>query len=530
MPGLRPILPIPIGDDWTGFAGQIVAMLRGSDIWGYAVQQIDAQLSPGTQTLILEQVAPEGWKDVGGGLGDRLYRTAATGGGTGGDWLFTGMSFGAHTLTIAEMPAHAHGVEVIATANHAHHVGLDSNTHTHPTFTTATQAAHVHTLASQSNPGDHTHGWAGAGSAFSGPKYNSSSPQAGTFNWSTAGAHHHSLSTETQAAHAHLVQTLVTDNHSHSISLVAAGDHLHDFLTTETGGGQAHGHSFTTNASWRPAYVDALLCERLEEGAIPPAVLAPIVSDTWGKWARAFASQGTMALENLGHWLDSRINRLAPSRNHMVFMQSAAPLGWVQDQAWNDRVLRVAPAAGGTTGGSWALSGIAADLHFLTEDEIPAHSHSVTLVAAGAHNHVLASDLAGSHVHSFTTDATGAHEHTGLSSDDGAHTHAQAYGSGALPPGLWNFILTTDGLMTTYATDLGGTHTHSLSFAPWVHAHAYLLAAVADHTHNASIDDDTHGHSVSVQAVGGGLGHSHSLSATGLWRPAYIDCIVCVRP
>lgn len=60
-----------------------------------------------------------------------------------------------------------------------------------------------------------------------------------------------------------------------------------------------------------------------------------------------------------------------------LFHQAAAPVGWTQDNALNDRVLRLVSGTGGGTGGSWTISGISVDGHALTEAQMPAHTHTV---------------------------------------------------------------------------------------------------------------------------------------------------------
>jgi len=68
-----------------------------------------------------------------------------------------------------------------------------------------------------------------------------------------------------------------------------------------------------------------------------------------------------------------------PAGTKMLFAQQSAPAGWTLDTTWHDRVLRVVNANGGATGGSWTISGLTVEGHALTIDEIPAHSHTLTL-------------------------------------------------------------------------------------------------------------------------------------------------------
>jgi hypothetical protein len=74
--------------------------------------------------------------------------------------------------------------------------------------------------------------------------------------------------------------------------------------------------------------------------------------------------------------------QIIPTGTVMLFMQSAAPLGWTQVTTVNDRVLRVVnDNTGGNTGGSWSISGLNAAVtvagHSLTESELPSHRHGL---------------------------------------------------------------------------------------------------------------------------------------------------------
>lgn len=66
-----------------------------------------------------------------------------------------------------------------------------------------------------------------------------------------------------------------------------------------------------------------------------------------------------------------------PSGTKMYFKQNSAPNGWTFSASHSDKVLinTTTEAQGGTTGGSWTLSGITVDNHVLTIAEMPAHSH-----------------------------------------------------------------------------------------------------------------------------------------------------------
>jgi len=71
-----------------------------------------------------------------------------------------------------------------------------------------------------------------------------------------------------------------------------------------------------------------------------------------------------------------------PTGTKMAFFQAAAPLGWTQDVANNDALLRVVSAAGGGTGGTGSIATgvvmpVITDAHILTIAEIPSHTHGI---------------------------------------------------------------------------------------------------------------------------------------------------------
>ncbi len=55
------------------------------------------------------------------------------------------------------------------------------------------------------------------------------------------------------------------------------------------------------------------------------------------------------------------------SGDEVVVYQAAAPTGWTQDTAVNDRVLRIVSGTGAGTGGSWTITGLTADAHTHTQ-------------------------------------------------------------------------------------------------------------------------------------------------------------------
>jgi hypothetical protein len=70
-----------------------------------------------------------------------------------------------------------------------------------------------------------------------------------------------------------------------------------------------------------------------------------------------------------------------PTNTKMLFLQAAVPSGWTLDNGFHDRVFRIVDGlngVGGALGGSWQITGLSADAHVLTVDEIPPHTHLYT--------------------------------------------------------------------------------------------------------------------------------------------------------
>jgi len=108
--------------------------------------------------------------------------------------------------------------------------------------------------------------------------------------------------------------------------------------------------------------------------------------------------------------------QFAPSGTKMLFIQNTAPTGWTFVAENNDTVIinQSTVGNGGTTGGSWTISGISSASHALTESEMPAHTHGYlrqqsTAVGSGSAGGAQTSPSAA------TSDSTGgsaAHSHT----------------------------------------------------------------------------------------------------------------------
>ena len=79
---------------------------------------------------------------------------------------------------------------------------------------------------------------------------------------------------------------------------------------------------------------------------------------TPGNQGKLFVGSDTLRLEvdDGSAWKDVGI----PSGTVLPFIQATAPVGWTQVNTWNDRVIRIVDntGTGGSTGGSWTISGL----------------------------------------------------------------------------------------------------------------------------------------------------------------------------
>jgi hypothetical protein len=116
-----------------------------------------------------------------------------------------------------------------------------------------------------------------------------------------------------------------------------------------------------------------------------------------------------------------------PTGTKLLFPQAAAPTGWTLDSDVNDAVLRVNSVSGAGQGGSWTISGISVNNHTLTIDEIPSHSHSVSIGYYGLEVNQ------GSFSGFFNRSGPNGPTTTGISvasaGGSGAHTHGLTIGS-----------------------------------------------------------------------------------------------------
>jgi hypothetical protein len=215
-----------------------------------------------------------------------------------------------------------------------------------------------------------------------------------------------------------------------------------------------------------------------------------------------------------------------------VFFQAAAPPGWKLEAAFMDKVIRVVSGAGGGTGGNWTLSGLVTKGTAVGLGQIPPHAHTAS-AAGQTHGHgPLSSPQEASHVHPTTTGTQAAHSHTGILKTAGDHSHT-LYGysgsGGGYPRVLGLNLNQTDGASWTAGA---GNHNHaSISPSSASHSHTATVADDAtEHTHGANLAaSGAHAHEISLGSAGADEPHSHTVTGDGLWRPAYVDVIVCSR-
>lgn len=172
----------------------------------------------------------------------------------------------------------------------------------------------------------------------------------------------------------------------------------------------------------------------------------------------------------------------AASGTSLLFPQAAAPTGWTQDVAVNDRLMRVVSGPGGGTGGDWEISGITIAGHALTVAEMAEHLHAAGTLLTNSHRHGAGTLEAAAHRHNYTR--------------YNAKTSAQAGGGS----GRW----------------VNDSNEETSSTGP---------LAVSGETADSGTIEVTG----NTANAGSGDAHNHDASHDGNWRPAYMDCIRAVK-
>lgn len=183
-----------------------------------------------------------------------------------------------------------------------------------------------------------------------------------------------------------------------------------------------------------------------------------------------------------------------PTGTKMLFVQTAAPTGWVKDTTHNDKALRLVNGTV-TTGGTNTFSSTFASINSgsttLITSQIPPHTHgfsATTGTESADHFHGVSgsgvTDVQGNHNHTypFDTGSTGGGSPTGNGTPDTAGT-----------------------------TSTNGAHQHNWSFS------VNSGGRSAAHTHGVSGTTD------SGNVASGG--HLHTVDL----RVQYVDVIICTR-
>lgn len=183
----------------------------------------------------------------------------------------------------------------------------------------------------------------------------------------------------------------------------------------------------------------------------------------------------------------------------------------------------------------------------LTLEQIPSHAHSGNTASAGGHSHTVTVQSGGSHGHSGEASSAGSHTHSGSTSSAGSHSHTRGSmnitgmaalydhpGAGAVSTsgafytsGNYNsntksaggddwgkyFYFDASRSWTGY-TSSDGSHSHSMSLnSAGSHTHSVTISSGGSHSHTATVTTNgSHEHTVTISSVGGGLGHTHSLT------------------
>lgn len=180
----------------------------------------------------------------------------------------------------------------------------------------------------------------------------------------------------------------------------------------------------------------------------------------------------------------------------------------------------------------------------LTLEQIPSHAHSGKTASAGGHSHTVTVQSGGSHGHSGEASSAGSHTHSGSTSSAGSHSHTRGsmnitgkfgcddratnvQGGAFYAERQWSANTSANGgddaffqfnfdasRSWTGYTSSDGSHSHSMSLnSAGSHTHSVTISSGGSHSHTATITTNgSHEHTVTISSVGGGLGHTHSLT------------------
>ncbi|MDR7537419.1 MAG: hypothetical protein QN183_13770 [Armatimonadota bacterium] len=293
----------------------------------------------GSTTVFDQDAAPAGWTR-NTTVADRLVRiVSGAGGGTGGSWTITGLS-ASHTHGVPTVTVNT-GAQTAFTATAAPSQGVTSDGTWRPRY-------HDVILCQRTDPD-----WTSS-DVLTTAALNRVIPSTSRMIW------------DQDVAPAGWTRDTARDDILVRIVSGARGADAGSW--TITGLSYAHSHGITgpanttdqtalpyqvvivssptasaspavsSNGTWRPAYRDAIVCARTEP-------------DAAGAILRA-----------------RHLNTIAPAGSRTVFVQAAAPAGWVQDTSVADRMVRLVAGSRGPQGGSWTISGLS----------VASHAHGVT--------------------------------------------------------------------------------------------------------------------------------------------------------
>jgi hypothetical protein len=191
-------------------------------------------------------------------------------------------------------------------------------------------------------------------------------------------------------------------------------------------------------------------------------------------------------------------NPAFPAGTTMLFVQTSAPVGWTQQNAYNDYALRVVAGLGGGTGGTvpfstaFSAAGVTGTVGatVLNATQIPAHNHGVT---DPGHFHTVTVTDPG-HIHAVTD--------PGHSHPNGASYRPNNGYQGNTSNGGTNYVNT--GTATTGVT-------------------------IANHTTGITAVAATKVTGVTTTNTGGGLGHTHTFTGSSNLNVKYLNTIVCIK-
>lgn len=151
------------------------------------------------------------------------------------------------SLSIAQLPSHAHGPGNLSVASHSHGSGTlagASHSHGSGTLVAASAGNHAHILTNLYRPGNENNGGGFTGVTYTG----TAADDDQEFFSNTTGAHTHSISGSTQTAGVGI-----------SGSTTAAAPGVTGGITSENGSGAVHSHGWTGSVNLDVSYIDVII-------------------------------------------------------------------------------------------------------------------------------------------------------------------------------------------------------------------------------------------------------------------------------